>query len=216
MKKEKTMPDDFRQYGLWDVARASNLTAKIVAWVRDLRHSSTESIDNEDARTRELSEEILRFNNERLAPSAGTFWVPDPTPFDLEHVEIRDASFVHNAIKAAIPKFEDGVSRWPLDSKFRMVNQDEMAKIIGWSWVDQKQYVSDYFDCEDFAFCFKSEVSRMFMLNQVGLVIDWSGGHGYNLIVFPDGEVWFYEPMDDSIVSIGTGIYKMERAFILI
>jgi len=70
--------------------------------------------------------------------------------------------------------------------------------------------------CENFAFTFKALVDRVYGLNQVGLVIDWSGGHGYNVIVFADGEVWFFEPQNDQTVSIGTGIYKMERADILI
>ena len=205
------MGDDFRKYGLKDVARASDLIGKIVAWVRDLRHSVTESIDNEVARTRELSEALTKFNTERLgAPS------PDVPPFDLGPLETRTGQWMENTLNLAIPNFDSGVSRRPLDSKYYLCSQDDMAKIIGWDWTDHKQYQSNRFDCEDFAFRFKSRVNYCFGLNQVGLVIDWSGGHSYNCIVFPGGGVWFFEPQSDTRVDIGTGLYEMKHAEILI
>ena len=213
------MPDDFRYWRLKDMERAIDVIRSILAWGFDLRHSSTEALENEETRTRELSAKLLDFNNSRLAAPGqpGQRWVTDPTlPFDLKRVETRDWSFIQKALKAAIPHLDNGVNYWRLDGKYYMVNQDEMAKIIFWSWVDQKQYVAERYDCEDFAFAFKAEVSRIFELNQVGLVIDWSGGHGYNVIVFPDSTVWFFEPQKDELVDIGHGIYKMERAEILI
>lgn len=205
------MGDDFRYWGLQDVARANDLIAKIVAWVRDLRHSKTESIDNEQARTRELAEAMLKFSDERL----GTKWQTGQPPIVLGLLEERTGQWVEDTLNAVIPKFGEGVNRWPLDARYWLCSQDDMAAIIQADYTDAKAYWAERYDCENFAFTFKALVDRIYGLNQVGLVIDWCG-HGYNVIVFADGEVWFFEPMNDQTVTIGAGIYKMERAEILI
>lgn len=205
------MPDDFRKWGLLDVARAGELIAKIVAWVRDLRHSRTEGIENERARTRELADAIVKFSDERL----GTRWQAGQPPIVLGPLEERSGQWVHDTLAAAIPKFGDGVNRWPLDAKYWLCSQDDMAAIIQADYTDAKDYWKERYDCENFAFTFKSMVDRVYGLNQVGLVIDWCG-HGYNVIVFADGEVWFFEPMNDQTATIGTYPYTMERADILI
>ena len=212
------MPDDFRQWGLKDVDRLGKLMAVELAWLRDLRHSSTESIDNEKARTRELSDALFKFNNERLAGNGGKRWVPEEDAgavVKLGPLKERSGQWVHDTLAAAIPKVGDGVNRWPLDSRYYLCSQDDMAAIIQADYTDAKAYWAERYDCENFAFTFKALVDRVYGLNQVGLVMDWSGGHGYNVIVFTD-DVWFFEPMNDQTVGIGAGIYKMERADILI
>lgn len=205
------MGDDFRFWGLKDVDRASDLISKIVAWVRDLRHSRTESIDNEEARTRELAEAMREFSNERL----GTQWQTGQPPIVLGPLEERSGQWMQDTLAAAIPKFGDGVKRWPLDAKYWLCSQDDMAAIIQADFTDAKPYWAERYDCENFAFTFKALVDRVYGLNQVGLVIDWCG-HGYNVIVFADGDCWFFEPMNDQTVSIGARPYLMERADILI
>ena len=65
-------------------------------------------------------------------------------------------------------------------------------------------------------YAFKAMVDRRFGLNNVGLVIDWSGGHAYNIIVFKDGTVKIFEPQSDSWPKAGRGLYKFQHGQILI
>tara|TARA_B100000949_G_C14182987_1_gene408320 strand:+ start:179 stop:661 length:483 start_codon:yes stop_codon:yes gene_type:complete len=103
-----------------------------------------------------------------------------------------------------------------LDSKFWTCNEADWKKIIKWDWTDEKRYVAEQYDCDNFAFNFKARVARKFGVNSVGLVIDYSGKHAYNLIVFSDGTWKIFEPQSDKWPKLGSRNYKFEDGFILI
>tara|TARA_R110000824_G_scaffold120706_1_gene276312 strand:+ start:2548 stop:3054 length:507 start_codon:yes stop_codon:yes gene_type:complete len=113
------------------------------------------------------------------------------------------------------------VKRLPLDTKYHTCSKDEFMHWIEWDWVDKKKYVAEKYDCENFAFSFKARTDRKFGINTVGLVVDYSGGHAYNVVLFSDSPPLLYEPQSDQWVEIGEGMstsemYKMEHGFILI
>ena len=56
-----------------------------------------------------------------------------------------------------------------LDNKYVAVPQKEFQKIIDWDWTDNKRYVAEEYDCDNFAFSFKARVARKFHINTVGL-----------------------------------------------
>jgi hypothetical protein len=94
-----------------------------------------------------------------------------------------------------------------LDRKYIAVSQKEFQKIIDWDWTDNKKYVAEKYDCDNFAFSFKARVDRKFHVNTVGLVIDYAGGHAYNIVVFSDGTSKIFEPQSDSWPKKGAGMY---------
>jgi len=120
-----------------------------------------------------------------------------------------------NAWKMTYDK-ENKMRLTALDSKYFLCDEQDMKAIIEWDWTDNKKYVSEKYDCDNFAFSFKAMVDRRFGLNNVGLVIDWSGGHAYNIIVFKDGTVKIFEPQSDSWPRAGRGLYKFQNGQILI
>ena len=103
-----------------------------------------------------------------------------------------------------------------LDSKFWTCNEADWKKIIDYDWTDEKKYVTEQYDCDNFAFNFKARVARKFGVNSVGLVVDYSGKHAYNLIVFSDGTWKIFEPQSDRWPTLGIGQYKFEDGYILI
>ena len=109
-----------------------------------------------------------------------------------------------------------GMDIFALDNKYLVTSQKDMKKIIDWDWTDNKKYVKERYDCDNFAFSFKAMVDKRFGVNNVGLVIDYSGGHAYNIMVFSDGSVRLFEPQNDKWARIGTGQYKFEEGKILI
>ena len=58
-----------------------------------------------------------------------------------------------------------------LDQIYIAVPQKEFQKIIDWDWTDNKKYIAEKYDCDNFAFSFKARVDRRFHVNRVGLVI---------------------------------------------
>tara|TARA_R110002012_G_scaffold54593_2_gene139766 strand:+ start:4967 stop:5473 length:507 start_codon:yes stop_codon:yes gene_type:complete len=113
------------------------------------------------------------------------------------------------------------IKRLPLDRKYRVCSKQDFMHWIEWDWVDKKKYVSEHYDCENFAFSFKARTDRKFGINTVGLVIDYSGGHAYNLVLFSDSPPLLYEPQTDEWVYIGEGMsanesYKMQQGYIII
>lgn len=121
-------------------------------------------------------------------------------------------AFIDQAL-SKIETWQKGVFRWPLDSKYFLPTQDEMIKFIDWDWVDKKKYIADMFDCENFAFWFKARADGVMHRNNVGWIIDWTGKHGYNCIVLPDGDLWIFEPQNDHYWSIDE--HKYEGAYAL-
>ena len=110
----------------------------------------------------------------------------------------------------------NGMDILSLDNKYLGTNQADMKKIIEWDWTDNRKYIAEKYDCDNFAFSFKAMVDRKFNVNNVGLVIDYSAGHAYNIIVFNDGTVKLFEPQSDKWPRIGTSMYKFEEGKILI
>ena len=98
-----------------------------------------------------------------------------------------------------------------LDQKYIAVPQKEFQKIIDWDWTDNKKYIAEKYDCDNFAFSFKARVDRRFHVNTVGLVIDYDAGHAYNIIIFADGTSKIFEPQSDSWPKIGSKMYKFNR-----
>jgi len=110
------------------------------------------------------------------------------------------------------------MQRKALDSKYWTCTRLDFDAIIKWDWTDNKKYVAEKYDCENFAFSFKARMDRKFNLNNVGLVVDYSGSHAYNCVVFSDGTAELFEPQSDSFKTnqLGTGNYKCESGFIVI
>ena len=111
-----------------------------------------------------------------------------------------------------------GMKRKHLDSKYWACSRLDFEAIIRWDWTDKKKYVAEKYDCDNFAFSFKARMDRKFHLNNVGLVIDYSGGHAYNCVLFSDGTAELFEPQNDRFVTDrqGTGQYKCTEGLIIL
>lgn len=114
--------------------------------------------------------------------------------------------------KSQVSQAIGGAKMTWLDNKYVGVSQKEFQKIIDWDWTDNKKYVAEKYDCDNFAFSFKARVDRKFHVNTVGLVIDYDGGHAYNIVVFADGTSKIFEPQSDSWPKKGRGMYIFNRS----
>lgn len=127
------------------------------------------------------------------------------TPPPVLATSYEKSNWVMDKVGRAIPKLDIAL----LDPEYRMASQTDFLNIVAWDWIDRKQYLKTWYDCENFAFSFKAMVDRRFHLNQVGVVIDWSSSHAYNLVVFPTGNVMLFEPQTDSLIFIGLRLWVL-------
>lgn len=140
------------------------------------------------------------------------FILPPPIP----NKEERDTVWVGEQLLQA-NLVQGNVKRLVLDNKYLVCEKKVFQDWVQWDWSDEKTYLVDKYDCENFAFSFKARTDRKFGLNNVGLVIDYSGGHAYNVVMFSDSPPELYEPQSDSWIKKGQGKpYRLARGYILI
>ena len=104
-----------------------------------------------------------------------------------------------------------------LDNKYWVCDKAEFQKVVDTNTINEKKYIIDQFDCDNFAFNFKAQVALQFNLNNVGMVIDHSGGHAYCVVIFSNGEAELFEPQNDRWVSPGESkSYSFKKGIIII
>jgi hypothetical protein len=125
------------------------------------------------------------------------------------------------AVRQAFPKLP--ISEC-LDKDFYIWDEEHFLQAINFDKTDEEEYISERFDCDDFAMLFKASMSKLGS-NSMGWVLDFSGGHAYNAVVLWDSEnstpenpnifckAW--EPQSDKFVEPGNGMYKAERGSII-
>ena len=141
-------------------------------------------------------------------------------PFQVTKIMLTDKELntIINDLRA-----KGGLVAWfPLDSQYISTSLDEFKKIISWDWTDHLHYEINIFDCENFAFYFASRVARMFGINTVGIVLDYSSAHSYNIVIVKDsqGVRWMlYEPQLDSLFTYDQrdqSFYAMKQYVLLL
>lgn len=145
--------------------------------------------------------------------SQGIFPSPDTTEVS------RD--FIGDKLEENIPEF-DG-SGVPIRVKYTDGNYlaptsvSEMSDAKTFNPFEYLPYRPDIYDCENYASSYKSFAAFLWGTNTMGVVYDWSGSHAYNVIVYSNGEVEFYEPQDNKTVELGSEEkYKLSNALIVL
>jgi len=117
---------------------------------------------------------------------------------------------VRYVIELGVDLLKDLLPRWTLklcfDAKYRIPHIDELRQILRSDWLDKKQYVAEYFDCDDYAFALKSHFAEQHQINGIGVVIDPISRHAYNIaLVHEDTTVircYIIEPQTDEVFPI--------------
>jgi len=127
------------------------------------------------------------------------YYVP---PFTINTVELTENE-VQNIIKDL--KAKGGLRGWlRLDGIYYTTDLETFKRIIEWDWTDTRKYLDDVFDCDKFAMYFKSRMAIDFHINAIGIVLDNSSEHAYNLVILKDAQgvkYYLYEPQKDSIFT---------------
>jgi len=94
--------------------------------------------------------------------------------------------------------------RWfPLDGIYYTTTLEGFKKILEWDRTNKHKYYRDRFDCDKYAMYLKSNIAWFFGINAVGVVLDYSSEHAYNIIFTHDkNEPLILEPQTDEVFSI--------------
>jgi hypothetical protein len=104
-----------------------------------------------------------------------------------------------------IDKLPRPLTVWFLDNRYRTTTLDGFRRIIEWDKTNLRPYITEYWDCDDYAWRFKSNAASVFLINAVGFAIDWSEpkcAHSYNVLFPADSDPVVYEPQTDAVMSI--------------
>jgi len=163
----------------------------------------------------DLKADIMDVMN--VADKLYEWYVP---PFQVNPVALKEAEVqsVVNDLKS-----KGGMQAWlRLDRTYYAADLDTIKKIIDWDWTDTRKYIVDEFDCDKFAMYFKSRLAIDFHINAIGVILDYSAGHAYNLIIVKDsqGVRWYlYEPQNDNMFTYDqrdTKLYAMQNYVLLL
>ena len=92
-----------------------------------------------------------------------------------------------------------------LDRHYIALPETTWKRILTATETDNLLYVSEHFDCDNFAVCFTAEVNQL-GVNGVGVVLDYGRGHAYNAVLVSDEDglrVVTIEPQNDQWAILG-------------
>ena len=118
-------------------------------------------------------------------------------------VEIEDIDWneLHTLLQAEFPNAQIIIT----DRKYKVAPLSEYQRFIKWSTIDKREYISDYYDCDDFSISLLGEIN----------IPEWSslafgmmfakipqGAHAINIFVDNNRNVWIVEPQNDNIFPL--------------
>jgi hypothetical protein len=185
--------------------------------VTRIRHHWTEDCLEEHAEWLSLSKALLAANERTFAqgrPGLNPRAI-DILPFSLNTAKIS-GGVVDTALRKLLPHYPADMPRLAMDGNYMACTQADFMRFLAWDWTNTyKPYLLETWDCDDFAWYLAARC-RQFDLNAVGMVIDYSAGHAYNVVVFKDGTASIWEPQNDHVVQPGTGIYLAQRGYVIL
>ena len=135
----------------------------------------------------------------------------------VNNVQVVNNAFIDESLLEAIEEYEINVKRILLDTKYYLCGRKELEDILSSGLIETIKYKSNIFDCDNFALLFSALVNLEIGINSVGIVIDYTGGHAYNLVILSDGKVVFIEPQNNQIVELKEeGLYQLKHGVIII
>ena len=109
---------------------------------------------------------------------------------------------------------------WRLDTTYIALPKDVWDDVLQHLGIGDYTYESERRDCDDFAFAMRGRIPLELRVNGVATVLDWSGRHAYNALLYTDGpdfRIGFIEPQGDGPEQWwvskpgGEGLYDMDR-----
>jgi hypothetical protein len=145
---------------------------------------------------------------------SGKWFLQHSTP--LKKVRFTRTEIL-NAVKDATG-FTSASSNYSADEYHDTVDIDTWKILIDSDWTNQKQWIADYFDCDNFAGSFTSYMADIYLLNSAGRITvqlrepttnTLIGYHRCALIVDSKLDCYLLETQTDELVKIVKGEFPV-------
>lgn len=108
------------------------------------------------------------------------------------------------------------VQRYVLDGRYWTVDKNTFEAMVKAGWVWHRRYLTDRYDCDDFAVGFKARMAEVFGVNAVGIVVDYGAKHAYNMVILSDGTIEGFEPQAGLWCQLGSEYYPCREGVMLL
>jgi len=114
---------------------------------------------------------------------------------------LEDIDF--NEVTTLLKSIAPDAARVLVDADYKTTTVTEFKRFIKHNKVDMEQYVSEYFDCDDFSFALKGAISNPdWGALTFGIVFAYpprGGAHALNFFIDNEGIFWLVEPQTDKV-----------------
>lgn len=118
-------------------------------------------------------------------------------------------------IKNRLEKEFNNPKIFTFDSYYHLITFEKIKKILNKTDLDKITYITEKFDCENFALLLKSYIAYKYQISNIAIVINYDGKHAFNLIITPES-IKIYEPQTNSFIPEQTDFWKVDKQIILI
>uniref|UniRef100_A0A7V3JA92 Uncharacterized protein n=1 Tax=candidate division CPR3 bacterium TaxID=2268181 RepID=A0A7V3JA92_UNCC3 len=117
-------------------------------------------------------------------------------------------------LKAVVKRYLPEVWVATQDERFQITDWSTWQNIINWDWTDHKEYIADFFDCDNYSSLFNARAAEIYLLNSAGRLscsVETPQGllpHRASIIVAKDGaalKVYILETQNDEWVEVEKG-----------
>ena len=90
------------------------------------------------------------------------------------------------------------------DCYYYLITLDDMRKLLEWDKTDQREWVAEEYDCDDFAYDLWRNIARHYhiALGVIGVELPDGTLHMMNIFFSAEGQVYVIEPQTDEIIPI--------------
>ena len=128
----------------------------------------------------------------------------------LDEIKEVKPDEIINVIKTLYPEVQvKAVS----DGKYYTVSEERWKEIIKNDFIEQKKYLIDRYDCDDYSRSFVARVIENYGLNACGIVWGWmteGAYHAWNFIYTAEGKLLWFEPQSDRLFTPNSGEFEYE------
>lgn len=126
-----------------------------------------------------------------------------------DYPEVATAEVGHAAVKRALSELDGwGLKQayWWDDYSYKVPLVEDFEGVAAVDPINSKEYVDDYFDCDNYSDHFAALFAREFQVNAVGVVIspEAEPPHAFNVVIVDNGgeiEARLWEPQSDEWVT---------------
>lgn len=126
-----------------------------------------------------------------ICPEAGQM------PIELPPLDFSGDIDIWELSSLLIDKFPDCPIYLP-DERYKLCTADDMRRFLAWDDTVLQAYQDDYYDCDDFAWRLKGNLTK-YPWSALPVAVVWTNKHALNGFVDSEGTWWFIEPQNNSM-----------------